>query len=83
MSNPVLAQEELQQIQQVRRQMVETASALGEIGYQEVLINLEKQRLTEVVRGLREAERKLLDEFGKKYGDGIINLETGEIQSSS
>lgn len=80
MSNPVITQEELQQIQQVRRQVVEVASALGEISYQEVLINLEKQKLTEVVKNLREAERKLLEEFGKKYGDGIVNLETGEIE---
>ena len=81
MTTPVLTQEELQQIQQVRKQMVETASALGEVSYQEILVNLEKERLTEIVKTLRESERKLLDEFGKKYGDGVINLETGEIQS--
>ena len=81
MSNPALSQEELQQIQQVRKQMVELASTLGEIAFQEAVISIEKQKLTEAVKNAREKERLLLDEFGKKYGDGIINLETGEIES--
>lgn len=81
MSNLTLTQEELQEIQQVRKQMVETASALGEVSYQEILINLEKERITGTIKILRDSERKLLDEFGKKYGDGVINLETGEIQA--
>lgn len=83
MSNQVLSQEELQQIQDTRKQMVELASALGELAYQETVLSIEKQKLTENVKTLREKERVLLDEFGKKYGDGIINLETGEIQSKS
>ena len=81
MSNPTLSQEELQQIQQVRKQMVEIATTLGEIAFQEAVISIEKQKLTEAVKNAREKERLLLDEFGKKYGDGIINLETGEIES--
>ena len=80
MSNPALSQEELQQIQEVRKQMVELASTLGELAYQETILSIEKGKLTEAVKAIREKERVLLDEFGKKYGDGIINLETGEIQ---
>lgn len=80
MTNPKLSQEELQQIQEVRKQMVQIASALGEISYQETILSLEKEKLVEGVKASREKERSLLDEFGKKYGDGVINLETGEIQ---
>jgi hypothetical protein len=81
MSNPALSQEELQQIQQVRKQMVELASTLGELAFQETVITIEKQKLTEAVKNTREQEKNLLNEFGKKYGDGVINLETGEIES--
>jgi len=81
MSNPALSQEELQQIQQVRKQMVELASTLGELAFQETIITIEKQKLTEAVKNAREQEKNLLSEFGKKYGDGVINLETGEIES--
>jgi|688.fasta_scaffold1016307_1 hypothetical protein len=80
MSNPALSQEELQQIQQVRKQMVELASTLGELAFQETVITIEKQKLTEAVKNTREQEKNLLNEFGKKYGDGVINLETGEIE---
>jgi hypothetical protein len=81
MSNSVLSQEELQQIKEVRKQMLELASVLGELGYQEVILSIEKSKFTEAVKNVREKERSLLDEFGKKYGDGIVDLETGEIQS--
>ena len=81
MSNSVLPQEELQQIKEVRKQMLELASMLGELSYQEVILSIEKSKLTEAVKNVREKERLLLDEFGKKYGDGVIDLETGEIQS--
>jgi hypothetical protein len=81
MPNSVLSQEELQQIKEVRKQMLELASALGELSYQEVIVSIEKSKFTEAVKNVREKERSLLDEFGKKYGDGIIDLETGEIQS--
>lgn len=81
MSNSVLLQEELQQIKEVRKQMMELASALGELGYQEAVLGIEKNKLVEAVKNVREKERSLLDQFGKKYGDGIIDLETGEIQS--
>ena len=80
MSNPMMTQEELQQIQEVRKQMLQVASALGELSYQETILNLEKEKFVENVKSLREKERNLLSEFGKKYGDGVINLETGEIQ---
>lgn len=80
MSNPVMTQEELQQILEVRKQMVELASALGEVAFQETVIGIEKEKITESVKAVREKERVLLSEFGKKYGDGVINLETGEIQ---
>ncbi len=81
--NKTLTQEELQQIQDIRKQALEVASALGELGYQQVLIDLDKASLTEAVKDLKQKERTLLDEFNKKYGDGVINLETGEIQPRS
>ena len=83
MSNPTLSAEELQQVQEMRKQLLEIISALGELSYQETVISLEKQKLTELVKNIREKERVILEEFGKKYGDGVINLETGEIQAKA
>ena len=78
--NKTLTQEELQQIQDIRKQALELASALGELGYQQVLIDLDKANLVESVKQVKQQERTLLEELNNKYGDGVINLETGEVQ---
>ena len=79
--NQVLTAEELQQLQEIRKQVLELASALGELGYQQVLLDLDKEKLTESIKELKQKERILFDDFGKKYGDGVVNLDTGEVQS--
>ena len=80
MENKNLTQEELQQLKDIRNQVLQLASTLGEISYQEVLLNMDKTKITEAIKETRTKEQALFAEFGKKYGDGVINLETGEIQ---
>lgn len=75
-----LTKDELQQLEDFRKQAMDYAAILGELSYQEVLLSLDKVKLTDAIRELKEKERVLLDELGKKYGNGSINLETGEIQ---
>ena len=54
--NKTLTQEELQQVQDIRKQALELASALGELGYQQVLIDLDKANLTQAVINLETGE---------------------------
>lgn len=79
MSNQLLTQEELQQIKGIKDEILSIASALGELEYQNTVIALEKQKLVDQVQSVKERESVILKSFGQKYGDGIINLETGEI----
>jgi len=80
MSNKVtLTPEELQKFQDLRKGIFETVSILGDLNYRKTLINIELESLNEAIKKNATEERDLLKEFGQKYGDGSINIETGEI----
>jgi len=81
MSKQLLTQEELQQLKNIKDEVLSVASALGELEYQNTVIKIEQEKLVARVKDIKEREQQLLKSFGEKYGDGIINLETGEIDS--
>jgi hypothetical protein len=81
MEQKTLTQEELQQLKDIRSQVLQLASTLGEISYQEVLIGIDKAKIAESIKEVRLKEQTLFAEFGKKYGDGVVNIETGEIEA--
>ena len=72
--------EELKELQDVRKAVYETISILGDLNYRKTLINLELESIKDIVKENATKERDLLSAFGKKYGDGSINPETGEIK---
>ena len=72
--------EELKELQDIRKAIYETISILGDLNYRKTLINLELEGIKVVVKENATKERELLSSFGKKYGDGSINPETGEIK---
>ena len=74
-----LTPEELQQFQDLRNGIYETISILGDLNYRKTLLDLELDGLKETIKQNALKERDLLKEFGKKYGDGSINSQTGEI----
>jgi hypothetical protein len=83
MSKQLLTQEELQELKNIKNEVLSVASALGELEYQNTIIKIEKEKLVEQVEDIKEREQLLLKSFGQKYGDGIVNLETGEIDPRS
>lgn len=72
--------EELKDLQDVRKAVYETISIIGDLNYRKTLIDLELEAIKETVKQNATKERELLNAFGKKYGDGSINPETGEIK---
>ena len=82
MSSKKLQTEELKQLQDIKQEIIGLASALGEIEYQLTLVELDKESVKRQVKDIKEKEQVLLKDFGQKYGDGIINLDTGEIDSA-
>ena len=74
-----LTSEELQQFQDIRNNIFETISILGDLNYRKTLIDFELQNLNEAIKQNAIKEKALLKGFGEKYGDGSINVETGDI----
>jgi hypothetical protein len=74
-----LTPEELKQFQDLRNGIYETISILGDLNYRKTLLDLELDGLKDTIKQNALKERDLLKEFGKKYGDGSINSQTGEI----
>ena len=74
-----LTSEELKQFQSIREEIFETISILGDLTYKKTLIEFEIESLNAVIKQNAIKEKALLSEFGSKYGNGSINVETGEI----
>ena len=74
-----LTPEELQDFKGFRKEANRLASIIGELSYQKMLIDLELDNVKESVRANVLKQQAQLKELGAKYGDGSINIETGEI----
>ena len=73
--------EELKELQEVKTSIYETMSIIGDLNHRKMLLDLELDAIKETVKANALKERSLLKEFGQKYGDGSINLETGQVTS--
>jgi hypothetical protein len=74
-----LTPQELEDFQVFRQEANRLASILGELHYQRTLIDLELDGVKEGIKGNTLAQQAQLKDFGTKYGDGSINISTGEI----
>ena len=83
MENQQLTPEELQEFQASRSEVNRLAAISGELNYQKTLLELELENLKEAIKATAIKQREQLKQLGEKYGDGIINPETGEITPSS
>jgi predicted nuclease with TOPRIM domain len=69
-----LTTEELDEIKKIKASYNDLAISLGEL-------EIEKSRLLEYRKNLSDAELVLAKKLQDKYGEGSINLETGEVNS--
>lgn len=77
--NQVLTQEELNTLKSIRDEYSNLIVNLGQIEVD--LINLleYKENLKQTLKNIKQKETNEVDKIRKKYGDGNINLETGEF----
>ena len=80
MANEKLTQEELQRIQQLQNQSQAIVNELGTIEVSRMNLDARYNAAKDALNALREAEQGLAKELQEKYGDGTINLDTGEIE---
>ena len=77
-----ITDEELQKIKDNREKVSVIAEYLSELVLQQtVLDNLVKNTKQEFLDSVSE-EEIYFTELNKKYGDGLLNIETGEIETS-
>ena len=74
-----LTPEELKEFQGLREEIFESISVLGDLTYKKTLLEFEIENLNGVIKQNALKEKTLLTNFGTKYGNGSINVETGEI----
>jgi hypothetical protein len=67
-----LTAEELQAVKDVKKEYNDLALSLGEL-------ELQKIRLLELQKFIADKEGKLANQLTEKYGQGSINIDTGEI----
>ena len=79
MENQKLTQEELQKIAELQEKNRAAVMELGEIAM--ITLNLEKRQegAEKFIEELRAEEQTFGKELSEKYGNGTINLESGEF----
>ncbi len=79
METKVLTQEEIQSLKKLQINQANIITALGSVEYQLEVLTLQKQNLKIELQKQLEEETKTSEELSKKYGEGNIDLEKGEI----
>jgi DNA-binding transcriptional MerR regulator len=84
--NKKLEQEEIQSIMNLRQKMSDKVVQFGEIEVEKHLaeqriefLETQKNMLKEEFSQMQESEKKLADDLNAKYGEGNLNLDTGEF----
>ncbi len=74
-----ITETELQRIELVKKDALEVASALGELSYQKLSIELLIEEQKKRIKQIKDQEESLLQELKDKYGNVSINIETGDF----
>ena len=76
-----LEEKELQELKEIQKKLNEVVYTLGNLELQKILNDLQKDELIMEVKKLKVREKEASTNIQIKYGDGNINLETGEFTS--
>lgn len=71
--------EELQELKAVRDEIDGQVITLGQIQYQRALLDFQEERLKLNLLETKEKEKEVTDKLLKKYGNVIVDIETGTI----
>jgi len=79
MEKQVLTQEEIQSLKNIQNNQLLLIEQLGALEYRFQILELEKQKLKQILQNQLEAEEQIGKQLQQKYGDGNIDLEKGEF----
>jgi len=78
-----LTQEELQSLKKVTQEESLFISKLGQLEYQISLLKKEKESITKNLLSINDQKTTLAQSLEKKYGEGSIDIETGEFTKTN
>ncbi len=76
-----LTPEELLLLKQLNNQREKIKIQLGNLEYELQLLKKEKNKVIQNLQNLEENCSKIANELQKKYGEGALNLKTGEFKT--
>lgn len=79
MEQVLLKKQELDTIKEIQQEELNLVDQLGRIEYQIQSLELEKERIKQEIVKFQIKSREFGDDLQQKYGDGNINMETGEF----
>jgi len=79
MEKVLLQKTELDTIKEIQQTELNLVDQLGSIEYQIQTLRLQKDNLRQEIIKLQTKSQKFGDDLQQKYGDGNINIETGEF----
>lgn len=79
MSDRKLTEEELQQVKSLKQEYNNLAVTLGDIELRIADLKEAKNNALEARKTINEKESNLAKQLQEKYGNGAINIDTGEI----
>lgn len=75
----VLTQEEIETLSQLQQQQNDLVFGLGQTEYQISFLNKQKDDIKTQLNEIEQTQRQSGQELEQKYGQGTINLESGEF----
>jgi len=79
MANKKLSKEELQSLKDNQTESSNLVFQLGQVDVQRSILEGQRSEVLSKLGDLQDSQNKLAKELQEKYGDGNINLETGEF----
>jgi hypothetical protein len=79
MENKLLEKEELQKLKDFRTKEENIILSFGQLGYQRAQLDEQEDDLLDFKKKFNKERSTFASTLTTKYGDGTINIETGEI----
>jgi hypothetical protein len=79
MEQQFLTPEELTEIKSLNKQRNKLTELFGSLEFDLQLIKIEKLKVVEELKNVSEATDKMALNLQEKYGEGNVNVETGEF----
>ena len=79
MEKKVLTQEELQKLKDFQVKEENLVVAFGQLGYQRAVLDEEEDKILDSKKALDTERSEFASSLTSKYGNGTINIDTGEI----